>query len=158
MLGSYGLAGGDLNPVSLGEVIVGKRNLRNSPCADISQPTTQMVGKVGQDAGRGVNTNRDTNEGGLFAILADGERTSRELVIQHGSVLEDLRSLAATVRDTGNDLQVRHGRDFVGGSRERDLKTTQAASRRLGVGTDGRKSESDERKREHVDAQKYEGS
>ena len=91
-----------------------------------------------------MSTNRNTGEGGLFSIFTDNERTSGELVIQHGPVLEDLQILIADVLDSGNDPQVRHGRNFVGGSRERNLKAANGTNRGFCVGADGRKSESND--------------
>ena len=102
--------------------------------------------------------NLNTGEGGLFPILTDNERASREPVIQHGSRLQDLQILIANVLDSGNDPEVGHGRNFVGGGRERDLKTTDGADRGLGVNTDGRNTKNDERQREHSEAKKSKDS
>ena len=61
-------------------------------------------------------TNRGTDKGDIFTILADDERASRVLVIQHGSELEDLQILIADVLDSGDDPHIGHRRDLVGWS------------------------------------------
>jgi hypothetical protein len=100
---------------------------------------------IDQQHKTGSGTNLNTGEGGLLAILVDDERTSREVVIQHNSELEDLKILIANVLGKGDDPQARHGRDFVGGSRERNFKTTNGANRGLSVSADGRKAKSNKR-------------
>ena len=117
----------------------------------IDQSTTQKVGKR-------VNTNISTGEGDLFSILGDDERVSKGLIIQHSSELDDVQILIANILDGGNDHDFGRGHDLVGGSRERDLKTTGGANRRLRVSTNGRETKSKERQRAHGDAKECGGS
>ena len=76
-------------------------------------------------------------------FVEDG-RASRELVIQHGSEHEDLQSSSPTFLTVATILRVRHGRDFVCGSRERNLRATGGANCGHSVGTYGRKNEDNE--------------
>ena len=94
--------------------------------------------------GSGVSTNLNTGEGDLFSILGDDKRSSVVLVIQHSPELDDLQILVTNVLDSRNDPQFGYGRDFVGRSREGNLKTGGDANHGLGVSTDGCKTESDE--------------
>ena len=64
----------------------------------------------------GGSTNGGTDEGDLLSILPDDEGMSGVFVVQHGSELEDLQILIASVLDGGGDPQVGCGRDCVGGS------------------------------------------
>ena len=80
------------------------------------------------------------------------------LVVQHSLELEDLHILVASVLHSGNDPQVRHGCDIVGGGRERNLKTTDGANGGFGVSTDGRKTKGSKRQREHGEANECKGS
>ena len=91
-----------------------------------------------------VNTNLNTSEGDLCSILGDDERPSAVLVIQYSPGLNDLQILVTNVLDSGNDPQFGHGCDFVGGSREGNLKTGGGANHGLGVSTDGCKAKSEE--------------
>ena len=93
----------------------------------------------------GGSTNRGTDEGDLLSIPPDDESLSGVFVVQHSSELEDLQILITNVLDGGVDPQVRRGRDFVGGSRERKLETATGASRGLGVSTDGGETKSNNR-------------
>ena len=88
----------------------------------------------------GGGTNLDTGEGDLLSILTDEERAGMVLVVQHGSELEDLQILVASILHSGNDPQVRHRCDFVGGSRERDLKITSGTNFGMCISTDGGKT------------------
>ena len=65
----------------------------------------------------GGSTNGGTDEGVFLSILPDG----------------------------GVDPQVERGRDFVGGSRERKLKTATGANRGFRISTDDRETKSDKR-------------
>ena len=71
------------------------------------------------------------------------------LIVQHSSGLDDLQILVPSVLHSDSDLQVRHGCDFVGGGRERDLETTGGAEVGLGVSTDGGKAKGNKRQKEH---------
>ena len=93
----------------------------------------------------GESTNRGTDEGDLFSVLADGESVKKVFVIQHGSELEDLQIHIAGVLDSCDDSEVGHGRNVVGGSGEKEFETTSGTSRGLGVSTDCGKTKSDER-------------
>ena len=93
----------------------------------------------------GGSTNRSTGKWDLLSNLIDDESASRVLVIQHCSKLEDPQTPLAGVLDGGDDPQVSHGRDFVGWSRERNIKTTKGANRGLVVGADGRETKGYER-------------
>ena len=105
-----------------------------------------------------MSTDLETSEGDILSILGDDERPSRVLLIQHSSELADRQILVANVLDSGDDPDFGHGRDRVGGSREGNLKTTGGASSGLSVSADGRKTESEERQREHSDAGESKGS
>ena len=96
----------------------------------------------GQEGG---STNGGTDEGDLLSILLDDEGPSGVLAVQHGPELEDLHIIIPSVLDGGGDPQVGCGRDFVGGSRERELETTTGANGGLGVSTDGGETKSDKR-------------
>ena len=99
-----------------------------------------------------MRTNHGTNEFGLFAIIPDDERASGAFVIQHSLGLEDLQIRITNILDGGDDPEFGHGGDFVDGTRERHVETTNGASRGVGVTTDGRKSKSEERERNHIEA------
>ena len=101
-------------------------------------------GQEGGGWGRRACTNLDADEGYLFSIFGDDKRASWVLVVQYGSELDDLQILVANVLDGGNDPQLGRGRDFVGGSREGNLKTGGGASHGFGVSTDGCKTKGDE--------------
>ena len=105
-----------------------------------------------------VTTDLNADEGDIFSILGDDERASRVLVIQHSSGFEDLQILVAHILDGGDDPDFGHGRDLVGGSREKNLKLSGGANGGLGVGTDGHKTESKERQGVHDDAKESKGS
>ena len=87
-----------------------------------------------------------------MSILGDDEGLSSFLVIQHSSGLADRQILVANVFDSGDDPDFGRGPDRVDGSREGNLKTTGDANGGLSVSTDGRKTESEERQREHSGA------
>ena len=108
--------------------------------------------------GQRVCTNLNTSEGDLSPILGDDKRASGVLGIQHGSELNDLQALVTDVLDSDNDPQFGYGRDFVGGSREKNLKTAAGANHGLGVRTGGRKTKSDKKQRKHGDAKESKGS
>ena len=109
----------------------------------------------GQEGG---STNCGTDEGNLLSILPDYEGLSGVIVVQHGPELEDLQIIIASVLDGGGDPQIRCGRDFVGGSRERKLEITTGANGGFGVSTDYGETKSDKRYEEHGDAKVSEGS
>ena len=96
-----------------------------------------------------MSTNLKTGEGNIVPILGDDERPSSFPVIQHSSGLADGQVIVANVLDSGDDPDFGHGRDRVGGSREGNLKAAGGANGGLSVSTDGRKTESEERQREH---------
>lgn len=119
-------------------------------------PVNVSIVLVDSTKGRkGRGTYPGTDEGDLFSvlILTDDERASVVLGIQHSSELEDPQILVVGVLDGGNK-KVEQGCDLVSWSREEDLKTTSGANRGLGVGTDGRETESNKR-REHGDAKRF---
>ena len=105
-----------------------------------------------------MSTNLETGEGDIFSILGDDEGLSRVLVIQHSSGLADRQILVANVLDSGDDPDFGYRRDRVGRSREGNLKTTGGANGGLSVSADGRKTESEERQREHSDPGESKGS
>ena len=61
-----------------------------------------------------VELELDTSEVRSDAILADGERARRELVVENGAELEDLDRLGARVRHSGGDLDVLDGVNLRG--------------------------------------------
>ena len=73
MLGSYVPAGSDDNPVILGDVIHGGRNLWELSTVMFIDNTK---GRKGED------TNLSTDRGDLLSILADDEEASAVLVVQ----------------------------------------------------------------------------
>ena len=91
------------------------------------------------------SANLSAGEGDLLSILADDERASVVLIVQHSSELDDLQIFVARVLHGGNDPQIGYGWDIVGGSRDRDLKTTGGASGGFGVSTDGCKTKRNKR-------------
>ena len=105
-----------------------------------------------------MSKNLETGEGNIFPILGDNERQSRVLVIQHSSGPADRQVIVASILDNDDDPDFGHGRDRVGGSREGNLETTGGANGGLSVSTDGRKTESEERQREHSGAGESKGS
>ena len=98
-----------------------------------------------------MSTNLETGERDIFSILGDDERLSSFPVIQHSSGLADGQILVANVLDSGDDPDFGYRRDRVGRSREGNLKTIGGANGGLSVSADGRKTESEERQREHSD-------
>ena len=98
------------------------------------------------------STDLDTGEGDLFSILGNDEGASGAFVIQHTSEPDDLQILITNILDGGNDPDFGGGRDLVGGSRERDLKTIGGADSEIGVSADYRKTKSEERERAHRNA------
>ena len=120
----------------------------------------RKVGKRGRVEGvrkRG-STDLDTGEGDLFSILGNDEGASGVFVIQHTSEPDDLQILITNILDGGDDPDFGGGRDLVGGSRERGLKTIRGADSEIGVSADYRKTKSEERERAHRDAKECKGS
>ena len=59
---------------------------------------------VGEGRVRRTGTNHsNAGEVDLFTILLDDKRRSTEVVVQHGSELDDLQVLVADVPDGGDD-------------------------------------------------------
>ena len=100
--------------------------------------------KVGKGEGWRVCTNLNASEGYLISIFGYDERTGWVLVIQYSSGFDGFQILVANILDDGNDPQFGRGCDFVGGSREGNLKTGGGTNHGFGVSTDGRKTKSDE--------------
>ena len=90
--------------------------------------------------------------------LGDDERANKGLVIQHSSELDDVQIFIANILDGGDDHDFGRGRDLVGGSREKDLKTTGGTNGGLSVSTNGRETKSKERQRADSDAKECKGS
>ena len=69
---------------------------------------------AGEDIVRRTSTNHsNAGEMDLFTILPDGKRRSTEVVVQHGSELDDLQVFVANVPDGGDDPEFGRRRDFV---------------------------------------------